>query len=186
MANNVANVSTGKPKVAGSVFIGATNVQLPTSATSTISTTDFKALGYVSEDGVTNSCSIDVEKVKAWGGDTVQVLETGKEDTFTFTLIESLNADVLKAVYDDSNVTGTISGTNGMTVTVNNKEHEAKAWVIDMILKGNINKRIVIPNGTISEIGDIEYKDDTAIGYEVTIDALPDASGNTHYEYLED
>lgn len=186
MANSSANVTTGKPKVTGSIFVGATSANLPISATSTISTSDFTSLGYVSEDGVTNANEMDVEKQKAWGGDTVQVLENGKEDRFTMTLIESLNAGVLKAVYNDANVSGTIEGTGGLKISVNSAEHKAKAWIIDMILKGGINKRIVIPNGVISEVGDIEYKDNTAIGYEITIDALPDSSGNTHYEYIED
>lgn len=180
MANNV---TTGKPKVGGSVFIGATTLTMPTDATTALAT-DFKALGYVSEDGVTNASELSTEKVKAWGGDTVQVIETGREDNFSFALIEALNVDVIKAVYGDNNVTGA-SISAGLTVTSNNKEHEAKAWVFDMILKGNVAKRIVIPNGIVSEVGDIEYKDDTPITYNLTISALPDAAGNTHYEYIK-
>lgn len=182
MANNAANVSTGKPKIGGAVFAGETTATLPTNAVSTL--TGFTGLGYCSEDGVTNTTEIEADEIKAWGGDTVLTLEDGKSDTFQFTLIESMNMDVLKEVYGESNVTGEALA-SGISVAVNVEEHKARAWVIDMILKGNILKRIVIPKGTITAIGEIQYRDDTPIGYAVTITAQSDSNGNYHYEYLQ-
>ena len=182
MANTAANVSTGKPKVGGAVYAGETSATLPTDAVSTF--TGFTCLGYCSEDGVTNTTEIESDEIKAWGGDTVLTLEDGKSDTFQFTLIESMNADVLKEVYGADNVSGSALAT-GISVAVNVGEHKARAWVIDMILKGNILKRIVIPKGTITAIGEIQYRDDTPIGYAVTVTAQIDSSGNYHYEYLQ-
>jgi hypothetical protein len=59
-------------------------------------------------------------------------------------------------------------------------------WVIDSILKGGVLDRIVIPQGVVSEVGEIQRYDGGEVGCDITIKALPDASGNTHYEYIKE
>lgn len=182
MANTAGNVSAGKPALNGAVYRAASGTTLPTDATTALSA-DFKCLGYCGEDGLTNSNSPSSTDIKAWGGDTVLSIQEEKTDTFQVTLLEVLNADVLKAVYGSTNVSGTLS--TGVTITANAKEAEEGVWAVDMLLNSSTVKRIVIPKGKITEIGDITYSDSDPIGYEVTITALPDTSGNTHYEYIK-
>ena len=176
-----SNVSAGKPKVTGAIFIAPVGTTLPTDSTTALATA-FVELGYASDAGVVNSESRETETIKAWGGDTVLKPFTGKEDTFKFTLIEALNVNALKLVYGDSNVTGDL--TNGISIKSAAEDLDYHSFVIEMVLNGAI-KRIVIPSAKVTEVGDITYSDGEAIGYDTTLSAVPDAAGGTHYEYIK-
>ena len=182
MANNANNVSVAKPKVGGAIYRADIGTTLPTNAVDALDEA-FKALGYVSEDGLTNANSYESEDIVSWDGVVVETSEGTKTDTFTFKLIESLNTEVLKSVFGDSNVTGALA--TGITVTSNATAQESKSWVVDMIMKNGALKRIVIPDGKVTAVADVTYKRDELVGYEITVSAVPDASGNTHYEYIK-
>ena len=179
--NNATNVSAGKPKVGGAIYTAPVGTTLPTTTSEALDAA-FKNLGYVSEDGLTNSTNMEVEKIKAWGGDTVLVIQKSKDDTFKYKLIEVKSVDVLKYVYGEDNVSGTLE--TGIVVKVNNSDVPERSIVIDMILRDNTAKRIVLPSCKISAVEDIVYGDNAAVGYGTTVDCTPDSDGNTHYEYL--
>lgn len=179
----VKNVSSAKPKVGGAISVAPLGSTLPKDADGVLDGA-FKNLGYISDDGLSNENTASTEQFKAWGGDIVDESQTEKPDRFKVKFIEVLNLEVLKNVYGDDNVSGE-SIESGITIKANSKELNAKSFVIEMILKDGILKRIVIPNGKIVEIGEIPYKDNELTGYEVTISALPDGDGNTHYEYIK-
>jgi hypothetical protein len=186
--NTAINVTAGKPAVAGAIYRAArtANLVIPTSAGATLSS-DYKCMGYISEDGLKNDMGIDSDKVIAWGGDTVLPFEKSRQDDFKFKMLEVMNEDVLVAVFGSSNVTvtaATSSAPKAIAINVNSDEQTEAVWVFDMIMRGNNPKRIVVPYGKITDMEEIEYKDDDAVGYDVTLTAVADESGNTHYEYM--
>lgn len=177
---NKDNVTASKPEIGGAVHRAPIGTPLPTSATEKLNET-FASLGYISEDGITNSNTMTTEKVKAWGGDVVLEDETEKTDTMKMKLIEGLNVDVLKAVYGDSNVSGSLEA--GIIIKANSVPQEECCWVVDMVLK-NALKRVVIPCGKVTSVGDVTYKAGQPVAYETTISTTPDSDGQTHYEYI--
>lgn len=180
---NTQNVTAAKPKTGGAVWRAPVGSKLPTTYSEQLDPA-FKNLGYVSEDGVTNGNSPSGDKVRAWGGTTVMNYMEDKPDTFKLKLIEAFNPEVLKTIYNDKNVTVT-AGTGDISVTATAEDMTQYAWVIDMILKGNRAKRIVIPIASITEMEEIVYKDNEPVGYGITLSAEPDASGAYHHEYIQ-
>lgn len=180
--SDVKNVSTAKPKVGGAIYSAPLGTPLPTDALSELDKA-FRSLGFISEDGMTNANSPETDNIKAWGGQVVATVQTEKGDTFSYTLIEALNVDVLKEVYGKDNVSGTLE--TGITIKANSTPMEEHSLIAEMIMSGGVLKRIVVPIGKVSEVGEIVYKDDEASGYETTIAALPDGKENTHYEYIQ-
>lgn len=182
MANTAANVSTGRPNIAGAVYVGTIGTAtVPTDATTSLGS-DFTCLGYVSEDGLENSNNLDMSSIKEWGGSIVYRSLTELTDEFSLKLIESENADVLKAVYGDSNVT--VDSDGHITVNVKADDPDEKIWIFELSLRGNKKKRIVIPDGAVTARETISYTAEDAIGYGITVSAYPDANGSTHKEYI--
>lgn len=187
MANSVAAVLAGKPLTTGGVLIGDLGTTLPTNA-ATAPAVGFVAAGYIGEDGVVEGMDRSTEKVKAWGGDIVKVLQTEFSATYQFTFLETANTTVLETVYGEDNVVVTAAGPTAgtlRTVAVNGDTLQHKAFIFE-VKDGDARIRIVVPDGQVSEVGEVTYSDGEVIGYSVTIEAFQDAAGNNAYKYIDD
>lgn len=178
--NNSANVSYGKPKAKGAIFIAPKGSTLPTDATSPLDPA-FKNLGYISEDGLSNETETETEKIKAWGGDTVLVSQTEYGEVFKFNMLE-ISEETLGFYYGSANVSK-----SGNTIQV---KHTSQALpecvaVFEIALTGNRVKRIVVPHAQFADrSAEIVYKDDEAITIPVSLEALPDADGGYAYGHF--
>lgn len=181
--STVSNVTVGKPNKTGAIFVAPLGTPLPTSV-SEAKNVAFTNVGYISEDGVTNTNTATNTTQKAWGGSVVLVTQDEKPDMFKFTMIETLGLTPMEVVYGKNNVSGNLS--TGITVTANGDAPDDMSWIIDMVMRNGVLKRIVIPNASVDTVEDIVYKDNEIVGYPVTISAKPDSSNNTHYEYIKE
>lgn len=181
MANNTAtNVSTGRPNIAGGVYVAPKGTTLPTDATTALGVA-FTCLGYVSEDGLENSNDITMSDIKEWGGAIVYRSLSEMTDNFALALLESENIEVLKAVYGSENVK---EESGVIEVDVKADDPEEMVWVFELALRGNKKKRIVVPDGAVTAREAITYNAEDAIAYGITVSAYPDENGSTHKEYI--
>lgn len=178
--NDASNVSFGKPKATGAIFVAPAGTTIPTNATSPLDSA-FKNLGYASEDGMVNGIETDTEQVYAWGGKKVLEGQTTFAEMFTVNLIET-NVDTLKTYYGADNVT--VDGDN-ITVKEMGEELPEVVVVFEMVLTGGRIKRTVIPKGKIVDrSGEISHTDGEAIQYPAVFTAAPDEDGATHTDYI--
>ena len=182
MSQTEKNVTAAKPNTGGAVNVAPAGTTLPSDAVTALGAA-FASLGYISEDGLTQGSLFAPDTVKAWGGDVVLTLNNDSNPTYQFTLIEIMNLDVLKFVFGPNNVTGALD--TGISITINDDDREEKVMAIDMILKGGALKRVVIPKALITEVAEVDYTDSDAVGYQVTVQANKDSSGNYSYEYIK-
>lgn len=186
MAGNTSGlVSAAKPQKGGAIFTAPAGTAIPTDATTALDPA-FVKLGYASNEGLSNTIERDSEDVQDWGGETVLTLNTSRKETFGFTLIQSLDIDVLKEVYGQMNVTQAGGTSKPIVVDHNAKDMPHRVFVFEMLMNGGHVKRIVVPDGQITELGDVAYKANEAVGYEVTATAYPAAAldGGTAREFI--
>lgn len=164
-AGTKANVTTGKRGVNGGIYWAPIGTNLPTDATTTLAAA-FKNVGFVGEDGVTNSKSRETMEIKEWGGETVVSEVTSQSETYKWKSIEYLNTDTLKAVYGTSNVA---VNTGDIAILVKAGTYGRGVWCIDTAVNGGRLQRIVIPNGVITEIGDIVYVGNDVTAFDITL-----------------
>ena len=178
MATGIDAIRTGAPVTAtgGVLFDDVDTAPLPTDATTEPGATFIKG-GFIGEDGVTRTTDVSDDKIRAWGGDVVKIVRTEHSIVYTWQFLESANAEVLKLIHGEENVTVDVDG-ESVAVKHTSKIPPRKAFVLDMFDEG-APLREVIPNGQLTSSGDVSFVHSDVIRYEVTVEAFPAAEGET-------
>lgn len=181
MSNNAQNVSFGKPKATGAVYVAPKGTTLPTNATSSLDAA-FKNMGYISDDGLVDGVKTNTSTVNAWGGAQVLVGQDTFGEMFTVKLLET-QVDALKVYYGNGNVT--VDGSGNITIVMSSAELDECVVVFETVMTGGRLRRLVVPHAKIVDrSGDITFRDKDPVMYPAVFVALPDTNGNTHTEYI--
>lgn len=164
--------------VTGAVYVAPTATTAPTAADSTLNVA-FKDLGYVSEDGVTETRDRSTNQIKAWqNADLVREVVTDSAYTLNLTLIET-KLETVELFYGAS-----VDDTDGSVAIVPSATGGRKSFVVDVI-DGSSLIRIYLPSAEVTEVGDQVYQSGEPIGYEVTITGYP-VAGTTATKFYGD
>jgi hypothetical protein len=160
------------PETGAAIAVADLGSTLPTDTTTELDAA-FADLGWVNEDGVTNSVRRDVTRHKAWSGQTVKTTMDNYEETLKFSLLES-SVDVLQAVFGFDNVS-----IDGTTVTVDHSDRmlDRQSFVVSFA-DGDATGRIIVKEGLITELGDIKYDHKALTEYELTVDVYKPDDGS--------
>ena len=178
--NDSTMVSLGKFKVGGYAYWAPSGTALPTNSSTPLAAA-FKLLGYLSEDGLTNTTDTDTTEIKDANGATVMKVITSYTESYQFALLEVLRVEAAKMRYNSDAVTGT---DKSMTIKHQMPSDEDFVLVFEIAMTGNVKDRLVIGNGTRAEFGDRQVHAGDAQVYDVTVSANDMGNGVTAIEYI--
>ena len=170
---DASNVLIGNPAATGGVLYAPEGTTIPTTVSGSLDAA-FDDVGYISEDGVTQTIDETTNRIRAWGGDTVREVQTEHDYSLAFTMIETNEHS--QFLYYGDYTAGTIEVKAGTVVR--------GPFVLDVVDGDNLI-RIVIPDGQARPNGDVTYATGDAIAYPVTVTCYPDASGVKAYIYTD-
>lgn len=142
---------------------------------------------YVSEDGLTLAPSKSTADIKDWSGATVRKVLESFDGTLAWTMI-STNANAMKIAFGEENVTtevATLTHGNQVRAALGADLPDVKSWVF-LMKDGDARIVIVVPKGQITELQDVTFAANSAVGWGVTLATYPDDSGKSIYIMTDD
>lgn len=170
MATN--NVNLGIGLATGMAFRAPAGTALPASPSATIPET-WKSIGAITADGITWATGKDSEPLRNWAKETERLVASEEGGTVTAPLMYT-NADTLKTIFGDDNVTetaATASTGNLTSVTVAPGVSASPCAFLFLMRDGDDMLLLGTSKGIVREVGDITFSPTEAITWEATIEA---------------
>lgn len=139
-------------------------------------------LGGVSDDGLTYGFDEDAEDFTPWGQTSPwRTIVTKSVRTFGMTLWETSRTTVQSVMFriPEAELEPDVGGITAFAETAS-PEPDRRAWWF-LVMDGDNSRGFYVPQGEVSDRSDVSFKQDEQAGYEITVTAYPDDSGNTVY-----
>jgi hypothetical protein len=141
----------------------------------------FDDLGLIGEEGITLSSTSDNAEHYAYGGLHIRTTRNKFKKAIKVLALENN-----PAVYDLVNPGSTAATTASLTTrTVSTPTVNEKMFVFETS-DGDVTRRIVIPRGEVTDIGDTVFIDSAMSAVELTIEAYASSAGVFYLELTDD
>ncbi|WP_406714715.1 hypothetical protein [Trueperella pyogenes] len=165
----------------GALASAPAGTELPTDAKTPLPE-EFKARAVLSDGGWSLNPNRQTADIKVHGGGTARTIAESYSEVVSTVIAESSDAEILKLIYGDKNVS--VSGKK-TTIKHNAQPNGKRVFVLGDI-DGDAVRRLVIPEGELFVTGEITHVHNDIIKYPVEIRCSQDKHGNSSYEYIED
>ena len=142
---------------------------------------------YVSEDGLTLTPTMNTSEIKDWSGATVRKILESFDGTLSWTMI-STNEGAVGVAFGKDHVTSnaaTDSHGNQLKVELGAHLPESRSWVF-LMKDGDARIVILVPEGQVTEVAEVIFAANAAIGWQVTLSTYPDSNGQSIYILTDD
>lgn len=174
---------TDNPRVwlNGDVFVADVGSTAPTNLTDDWPAA-WSALGLLSEDGLTTSEDSDSSDLYAWGGIKIRTIRSKFNRLFVVTALE--DTPVVFGLVHPGSSQATATGVT--TRTVRTPTTNIKAFGFQMSDGPGITRRLIVPRGEVTNVGEVKASDSELTMFELTVAAYPAANGDTYLEITND
>lgn len=191
-ANNKKNVSTTRGVKGGYLFsapLGTEGAPTKTKYKAAQWLTDgnppsgWECLGYVPTDGFTESASRDgADAIQDINLDNIDEMDGSVTETLVVALME-VKKHTLGTMYGHKNVTDE----NGVIEVTHNwsQADEHYQYVFLLLLKDDRNWTKYIPDGKVTELGDLTANKTTVAQREITLTYINDEDGNGCFDWYD-
>jgi hypothetical protein len=142
----------------------------------------WEPLGAISDDGLVYGFDEDNQEFTPWGlTSPFRTQITKSTRTFGVTLWETTRVAVQSVMYriDAASLEPDGGGLTSFAETAS-PVTDRRAWWF-LVMDGDSARGFYVPQGEITDRSDVTFKQDEMSGYEITVTAYPDESGNTVY-----
>lgn len=190
MAVQSKNVYVGAPDqlTTGAILRAPIGTALPTTAVATLDAA-FAANdpGYIDENGLLISPTRSTTPIRDWSRKVIREVIESFDGKVSWAHLE-LSKTAMENFAGASNVTATpATGSSGaqLSMAINGNELPHYSWVFK-IKDGLKRALVVVPDGNVTEQGQIAMIGNDAVKLPVVLSTFPDAAGNNIYIYTDD